>query len=240
MSSFKDRMKQINQLENKTTKELSCNNFIIKPATDGSSAGAVRIFDANEFKTYIDILEEKAPYIPANTFKNQKTIIEMPSNNEQNFLLEAFIETDNIVIKDNELIYDKQNGWLEFTVGVIEKDGVYHSFNPSITIAENKVLTIEEKFQGGTGVNITPPPEYIVNAKLLSLIKENIEKAAKAMNLKNYARLDIFVNNITNKVILIEANTLPGLTPSTVIFHQALVDGMNPREFLEKIIEMKE
>ena len=241
LDDFKNySLKDYESFWNKTTKELSCNNFIIKPATDGSSAGAVRIFDVNEFKTYIDILEEKAPHIPANTFKNQTTIIEMPSNSEQNFLLEAFIETDDIVIEDKDLIYDQRHGWLEFTVGVIEKDGIYHSFNPSITIAENKVLTIEEKFQGGTGVNITPPPEYIINPELLSLIKKNIEKAAKAMNLKNYARLDIFVNNITNKIILIEANTLPGLTPSTVIFHQALVDGMNPREFLEKIIEMKE
>ena len=91
---------------NKTTKELSCNNFIIKPATDGSSAGAVRIFDVNEFKTYIDKIKEKAPHIPANTFKNQTTIIEMPSNNEQSFLLEAFIETDDIVISDNDLIYE--------------------------------------------------------------------------------------------------------------------------------------
>ena len=219
--------------------KLSSNSFIIKPATDGSSAGAVRIYDLKDFKTYIDILKDKAPYIPANTFKNQGSIIEMPSNNEQDFLLEAFIETDDIIIENNEINYKQNTGWLELTVGVIEENGKYHSLNPSITIAENKILTIEEKFQGGTGVNITPPPENIINKDLLKLIKENIEKAAKVMGLKNYARLDIFVNNKTNKIILIEANTLPALTPSTVIFHQALCEGLNPRMFLEKIIEMK-
>ena len=219
--------------------KLSSNSFIIKPATDGSSAGAVRIYDLKDFKTYIDILKDKAPYIPANTFKNQSTIIEMPSNNEQDFLLEAFIETDDIIIENNKINYKQNTGWLELTVGVIEENGKYHSLNPSITIAENKILTIEEKFQGGTGVNITPPPESIINKDLLKLIKENIEKSAKVMGLKNYARLDIFVNNKTNKIILIEANTLPALTPSTVIFHQALCEGLNPRMFLEKIIEMK-
>ena len=238
IDDFEDNNKEKDFWDNVVNK-LSSNSFIIKPATDGSSAGAVRIYDLKDFKTYIDILKDKAPYIPANTFKNQGSIIEMPSNNEQDFLLEAFIETDDIIIENNEINYKQNTGWLELTVGVIEENGKYHSLNPSITIAENKILTIEEKFQGGTGVNITPPPESIINKDLLKLIKENIEKAAKVMGLKNYARLDIFVNNKTNKIILIEANTLPALTPSTVIFHQALCEVLNPRMFLEKIIEMK-
>lgn len=223
-----------------TSKKLECNNFIIKPAMDGSSAGAARVYDANDFKNYITILMDKMPYIPANTLKNQNSIIEMPSNTEQDFLLEAFIETDNIIIENNNLIYNQKNGWLELTVGVLENNGIYTSLNPSITVAENKILTIEEKFQGGTGVNITPPPENIISKQFVKVIKENIEKAAKAIGIKNYARLDIFVNNKTNKIILIEANTLPALTPSTVIFHQALENNMNPQQFLEKIIEISD
>ena len=219
-----------------TVKKLNSSSFIIKPAEDGSSAGAARIYTLEEFKNYLNILKENAPYIPANTFRNQGNIIEMPSNNKQNFLLEAFIETDDIVITNNEINYKQKTGWLELTVGVLEKNGKYFSLNPSITIAENKILTIEEKFQGGTGVNITPPPEFIINKKLLELIKRNVEKAAGVLNIKNYARLDIFVNNISNKIILIEANSLPALTPSTVIFHQALADGMTPITFLENII----
>ena len=224
---------------NEVTRKLVSNSFIIKPAKDGSSAGAVRIYDIDEFKIYLNILKNGDSFIPQNTFKGQSSIIEMPTNNKQDFLLEEFIETDDIIIKNNEINYMQKTGWLELTVGVMEKNGEYHSLNPSITVAENKILTIEEKFQGGTGVNITPPPEYIISNNLLNSIKRNIEKAAKALNIKNYARLDIFVNNITNKIILIEANTLPALTPSTVIFHQALVEGMTPKEFLEKLIENK-
>jgi len=32
---------------------------------------------------------------------------------------------------------------------------------------EGEVLTVEEKFQGGTGVNITPPPSNIMKPKIL-------------------------------------------------------------------------
>lgn len=226
---------------NKTTNNLNSTVFIIKPDTDGSSAGVARIYDVNDFKTYIDILEDNAPYIPANTLKNQANIIEVPSNTNQDFLLESFIDTDEIKVENDKIIYQKAGCWLELTVGVIEKNGIYHSFNPSITIASNKILTIEEKFQGGTGINITPPPKNIISEEFVSVIKKNIEKAAKALKIENYARLDIFANQDKNKIILIEANTLPALTPSTVIFHQALEEekSMNPREFLENIIEMR-
>ncbi|MDR2778643.1 MAG: hypothetical protein LBB13_04085, partial [Rickettsiales bacterium] len=119
--------------------------------------------------------------------------------------------------------------------------GVYHSLSPSITVAENKILTIEEKFQGGTGINITPPPTEIIDIKFSEIIKAKVEKAAEILGIENYARLDIFVNSRTQKILLIEANTLPALTPSTVIFHQALEEykPLTPENFLEKIIEMK-
>jgi len=44
----------------------------------------------------------------------------------------------------------------------------------------------------------------------------------------------------TGELIIIEVNTLPGLTPSTVIYHQALAENppMYPTEFLERIIDL--
>ncbi|MDR1499103.1 MAG: hypothetical protein LBS34_02340 [Rickettsiales bacterium] len=218
---------------------LASDSFIIKPGMDGSSAGAVRIYNSDEFKMYIDLLSEGVYHIPANTFREQSNIVEVPSNTEQYFLLESFIETDEICVENNKIKYSPVTHWLELTIGVVEKNGIYHSFNPSITIAKNKILTIEEKFQGGTGVNITPPPEDIMSKEFVEIIKKNTEKAAMALGLENYARLDIFANTETKKIILIEANTLPALTPSTVIFHQALEEdrAMVPLEFLEKIIE---
>ena len=114
-----------------------------------------------------------------------------------------------------------------------------HAFNPSITIAEGEVLSLEEKFQGGTGINITPPPVEIVKIKALKKAKELAEQLAKEIGIKDYARIDAFMNINTGTLLIIEINTLPGLTPSTVIYHQALAENppIFPREFLEKIIK---
>lgn len=191
------------------------------------------------FKKYIDLVLGKALFIEKNTFNNQNNIIEMSNKENSKYMIEGFVETDNIIIKNNNLTYERVNGWLELTVGIIEKNEIYHSLNPSITVASDKVLSVEEKFQGGTGVNLTPPPENIINIDQVKQIKSCIEKISRAFGIKNYARLDIFFNTEMNKLILIEINTLPALTPSTVIYHQALAEekSINPKEFLEMIID---
>ena len=148
---------------------------------------------------------------------------------------------DYIRVVKNDIVYKKHQGWLEYTVGVVEKCGEYHAFNPSITIAEGEVLSLEEKFQGGTGVNITPPPEDILPLDYRNKIKRNIEAVSRAIGIRSYSRIDIFFNHDTAKMIVIEANSLPGMTASTVIYHQALAENppLTPIEFIEKIINDK-
>jgi aminotransferase len=100
---------------------------------------------------------------------------------------------------------------------------------------------VEEKFQGGTGVNITPPPADIISTKNLNKVKKLVEEVAKKIGIRGYARIDIFTQIQTGNIILIEVNTLPGLTPSTVIYHQALAESepIFPKQFLELLIQTK-
>ena len=153
-------------------------------------------------------------------------------------MLEPFIVTDDVHVEDLELVYRQNTGWIELTVGVLEQAGRYHALSPSITVAQHAVLSLEEKFQGGTGVNLTPPPDSIFKSEQIILIKEKIEKAAEALGIEGYARIDIFYNLRTNQTMVIEANTLPGLTASTVIFHQALAENppLVPHAFLAKLV----
>jgi D-alanine-D-alanine ligase-like ATP-grasp enzyme len=50
------------------------------------------------------------------------------------------------------------------------------------------------------------------------------------------------MNVLTGALSIIEVNTLPGLTPSTVIYHQALAEKnpIFPTEFLEQLIKNKD
>ena len=142
-------------------------------------------------------------------------------------------------VKGNKLKYTRKSGWVEITIGLLEENGKMRAFNPSITVSEGQVLSLEEKFQGGTGVNLTPPPPEIVKQRTVARAKELVEKLALKMGLKGYARIDSFMNVTTGELLIIEVNTVPALTPSTVLYHQALAEEpkIYPLQLLEKIIK---
>ncbi len=221
--------------------ELASQRLIVKPRCDGCSAGIVLLQSAEDLERYCHFLYQKAAFIPPFAFANQFGTIEMPSSLTGEYLLEPYIETDGIVIEQSELNFIPKEGWIELTVGILEQRGIYHALNPSITVAEGAILSLEEKFQGGTGINLTPPPTEILSSSATQKIKLLVEKAAQALKIQNYARLDIFFNRLTEKMILIEANTLPALTPSTVIYHQGLAEepSLPPLVLLDKIISSK-
>jgi D-alanine-D-alanine ligase-like ATP-grasp enzyme len=235
-------MDEMKQLWEEVTADKTFDSIAVKPLSDGCSSGIVRLYKFNDFKQYVEIAKNiKNEIIPAHTFHKQDNDINLPQDRNPLYFLEPFIQVDYIRVVKNDIVYKKHQGWLEYTVGVVEKCGEYHAFNPSITIAEGEVLSLEEKFQGGTGVNITPPPEDILPLEYRNKIKHNIEVVSRAMGIKSYSRIDIFFNHETAKMIVIEANSLPGMTPSTVIYHQALAENppLTPIEFIEKIINDK-
>ncbi len=223
----------------KVRKELGAESLIVKPRADGCTTGIVHLCLVDDLIKYLNFVRKCADFIPKQIFKGQIDIIEMPTKQPHNLIFEKFIETDILRVKDNKLKHLYHTGFVEITAGVFGVKNKIQSFNPSITIAEGEVLTVEEKFQGGTGVNITPPPVSIMKNKILQKVKNFIEEIAKKIGIQGYSRIDAFVNIISGDLLIIEINTLPGLTPSTVLYHQALAEEkpMFPKEFLEKIIK---
>ncbi|OGT21363.1 MAG: hypothetical protein A3C55_03500 [Gammaproteobacteria bacterium RIFCSPHIGHO2_02_FULL_42_13] len=221
--------------------QLDSKTIIAKPISDGCSSGVVHLYDEQDFQTYVRLIKNKVAAIMPHTFKHQPQRIELSPIPTTEILFERFIETDIIFAKGKQLQHQPKTGWLETTVGVIQENNNLKAFNPSITIAEGEVLSVEEKFQGGTGINITPPPENIIKSNILNLIKEHIELLANKIGLEGYARIDAFMHVQTGDLIIIEINTLPGLTPSTVLYQQALAENpkLYPRQLLEQLIENK-
>ncbi len=104
---------------------------------------------------------------------------------------------------------------------------------PTETVRKGDFLTVEEKFLPGEGENITPAR---VPEETIRQVQAVMTQAYRALGLKVYARMDGFV--VDGEVIVTEPNTLPGMTPSTCIFHEAAEAGMSPMEFLDRIIDL--
>ncbi len=222
--------------------DLQSETIIVKPIGDGCSSGIARLYSGEDLRIYCTFAFGRDNFIPAGSLTKQLGLIEMPSVPMKTLLFEEFVITDRVTVKKNELLWEERSGWIEITVGLLEEHGRLRALNPSITVALGDVLSLEEKFQGGTGINITPPPTQYVSPFVLKKAKARIEKVAAVLGIQGYSRIDAFLHVKTGELIIIEANTLPGLTPATVIYHQALAEkeSMYPIQFLEKIVEHAE
>ncbi|MCL5876164.1 MAG: ATP-grasp domain-containing protein [Candidatus Dependentiae bacterium] len=149
--------------------------------------------------------------------------------------LSRFFETE----KNSALIEEYITG-MELTVGVIGND-TPHALPPSQAIASHDILSTQEKFLPGAGENQTPAP---LSAAALKLVQHTMESVYSALLCKGYARIDCFYQDATQsktgseRIVILEINTLPALTPATCIFHQAAEFGISPRGFITTIIKL--
>ncbi len=211
-------------------------HIIIKPQSEGCSSGVVILTQAEDLYRYSQLISNQCSVAKPNTFQQQTGPVELPTDAKQ-FIFEAYTQTDAIRIEKQQLSYTQDTGWLELTVVVRTLPHTY-AFTPSITVSQGGVLSIEEKFQGGTGINLTPPPERILTSAELKHIQSLVCYAAEKLGIKQYARLDVFYHRPSQCAQIIEANTLPALTPSTVLFQQALAEQepIGPEAFLESLL----
>ncbi len=214
--------------------------LIIKPRGDGCSAGVVRIGDYSHFSKALAFFNSDHKFIPEKAIHDNHGKIELPHEKIKELLVEEFIPTDKINLDNLKIEWKKVNNMIEVTIGVIGPKNDLKVLYPSQTIASQEILSLEEKFMGGTGINLTPPPAKYVKPEIIRTVQKNLKKIAQHLDIEGYSRIDTFMNIKTGELIIIEVNTLPGLTPSTVIYHQALAEkhAMQPIRFIEKIIEI--
>jgi len=133
---------------------------------------------------------------------------------------------------DNLVLAEEFLSGMEVTCGVLGVDSP-EALTPSETIATDDVLSLEDKFLYGQGENKTPAR---LPVDQLERVREAAVGTFRALNLKGYARIDMFVRQ-DGRVAVLEPNTLPGMTPSTVLFHQAAASGITQAGMIDRIIQ---
>ncbi len=133
------------------------------------------------------------------------------------------------------------NGLLTHWNGSDEPE--YEIFEPSEALASGEVLSLEEKFLAGEGQNITPArfsKDPQIQTIISQQVRDTLKKTARILNIEGYARIDAFVRIFEDnraETVIIEVNSLPGMTPATCIFHQTAINGYKPYQFIDAILE---
>lgn len=210
--------------------------LIAKPADDGCSSAVKKINSQDELRLYAAGIFRTTDALPETVVKGLKLMPKEEFPRKNCFLIEKLIRKDD------------QKHFLEITGGLLtsyNQDGTikYEIFEPSETLAEGAILSLEEKFLAGEGQNITPArfdrkPKS--QKEISKKVRQELKKAAKILKVEGYARIDAFVkiyNESDLEVNIIEINSLPGMTPATCIFHQCALNGYKPYDFIDRILE---
>ena len=129
---------------------------------------------------------------------------------------------------------------MELTGGVIGNE-TPQALPPSQAVSASGVLSIEEKFLPGAGENQTPAP---LPQQAIELVQKTLESVYKTIGCSGYCRIDCFYQTAQQsptgkeRVVILEINSLPGLTPATCIFHQAAEIGIKPMDFIDLIVSL--
>lgn len=90
------------------------------------------------------------------------------------------------------------------------------------------------KYVVGGSKELCPAP---ISAELTAEVQRLALLAHKALGLRGYSRSD-FILTATNELFLLETNTLPGMTSTSLIPQEAAVVGLNFGDLLEKLMEL--
>ena len=172
-------------------------------------------------------------------------LIVKPHDDGCSVMVQKVTNNDELIIAINAVLHEKDAVLIEeciigmeLTVGVIGND-TPRALPPSQAVTLSGILSIEEKFLPGAGENQTPAP---LPQSALKFVQQTMENVYKTIQCKGYVRIDCFYQSAQcspteqERVIILEINTLPGLTPATCLFHQAAEIGLKPMDFIDTLI----
>ncbi len=131
---------------------------------------------------------------------------------------------------ENELVIEEFVEGREFSVGVIEYKAL-----PIIEIAPVEgFYDYKNKYKAGSAVETCPAE---LSEEITAKMQHYAERVAEVLGLDTYSRSDFLLNS-KGEMFCLEANTLPGMTPTSLLPQEAQAVGMNFNQLCEKLIEI--
>lgn len=144
---------------------------------------------------------------------------------------EAFAKAveDGFTYEDRLVIEQYVNG-TEYTVGVVDGEAY-----PVVEIVPlSGFYDYKNKYAPGSTRETCPAP---ISAELTGRLQKCAVDAYRALQLSSYARMDFIVDE-QEQIFCLEANTLPGMTPTSLLPQQAAALGMSFADLCERLIEV--
>ncbi|MBQ9679816.1 MAG: D-alanine--D-alanine ligase [Ruminococcus sp.] len=131
---------------------------------------------------------------------------------------------------DDDVLVEEYVKGREFSVGILGGKAL-----PVIEIIpKSGWYDYENKYQEGATEEVCPAE---LDPKIAEKMQREAEHAFEMLRLKVYGRVDFLLDQ-DNRFYCLEANTLPGMTPMSLLPQEAAAAGIPYPELCEKIIEL--
>ncbi|MBR1481425.1 MAG: D-alanine--D-alanine ligase [Ruminococcus sp.] len=131
---------------------------------------------------------------------------------------------------EDEIVVEEYIRGREFSVGLLGGRAL-----PPIEIIPNAgFYDYKTKYQAGAAIEVCPAA---ITEEQDKTLREAAVATYNALHLESYARVD-FILTEDGKAYCLEANTLPGMTPTSLIPQEAAVEGITYPDLCEQIIEI--
>ena len=131
---------------------------------------------------------------------------------------------------ENEIVVEQFVKGREFSVGILGGKAL----PPIEIIPKSGFYDYAAKYQAGATDEICPAD---IDEQTDKKLRESAVAAYNSLHLDSYARVDFLVDE-NGEPFCLEANTLPGMTPTSLLPQEAAVEGLNYADLCEKIIEI--
>ncbi len=133
---------------------------------------------------------------------------------------------------EEEVVIEEYIEGREFSVGVVDGEAY-----PVIEIAPIEgFYNYENKYRPGSTVETCPAQ---IPREVTKQMQQYAEMGYKALGLEAYARLD-FMMRANGEIFCLEANTLPGMTPTSLLPQEAAALGISFPRLCERLIEVSQ
>lgn len=148
------------------------------------------------------------------------------AENEEEYILAV----KDAFIYENEIVVEQFVKGREFSVGILGGKAL----PPIEIIPKSGFYDYAAKYQAGATDEICPAD---IDEQTDKKLRESAVAAYNSLHLDSYARVDFLVDE-NGEPFCLEANTLPGMTPTSLLPQEAAVEGLNYADLCEKIIEI--
>lgn len=149
-------------------------------------------------------------------------------------IVDSFDELEAALISakqiEPQILVEKKVSGREFSVGILDGEAL-----PVIEIIPKiGFYDYKNKYQAGCAEEICPANLSSYDTKR---VQDLALKTHEVLRLGTYSRID-FILNENGEFVCLEANTLPGMTPTSLIPQEALVKGISYVELCNQIVNL--